>query len=435
MRTVLLALALFFSIPIIKAQQWQNVTPSGYDGSFFSSSFFLTDQKGWLFARPIAFGNYDLLYTSDGAQTFEKLLSLTNNMECWNIQMVDSSNGYAKIENTLAHENYFWRTTDGGRTWLDITDTTLFNNGKPLHSSHAFYFTSLNTGYFAGINSIYKTENSGLNWVKMNTPAIIDSVSSNMYRANSIYFVNEKYGWAACSLVIDAGFAMKTTDSGANWTVCTPITGDLLNIHFADSMVGGITGSSSFFSAILLTTDNFQTEPAFNFQLNQHPFAICYQNDSTIWFGGSPPILNRSTDGGLTFEKYDTAYAETNENGIILNICFFGNTGYAHANLALLKFVDTLNTTAKEAIILNDDVLISPNPISDKCKVSFSLLKSGITSFEIFTIEGILTEKTTKLLPIGKSEVYFDLSHLKPGIYLLRVKTSAQQFTKQLIRL
>ena len=284
MKNVLLFfVTLFLMLSNINAQQWQSVTPLGYENAIFSSGCFVNDKEGWLFTTPLPFDNIELLHTYDGAHTFERVLVLPYNYNCYKIQMLDSLFGYAKIENDLAHEYYFWQTLDGGRNWNDISDTSLFNIGRPLWSSSSFYFVNRNLGFFGGNNAIYKTVDAGENWLPMNTPSVIDSNYSNLWRVNSIYFTDDMHGWAACSLLIDVGFGMKTTDGGQNWTVCTPITGDLFGVHFADSLNGGMAGSGSFSATVIGTQNNFDTlSYAYGYFWNQYANSICYQNDSTI---------------------------------------------------------------------------------------------------------------------------------------------------------
>jgi photosystem II stability/assembly factor-like uncharacterized protein len=435
MKKLLFSVVFILVLSAVKSQQWKDVTPAGYTGAFFSTRSFINEMEGWVFARPNISSNYDLLHTSDGAQSFEKLISLTNSMECWKLQMIDSLYGYAKIENGAAYENYFWKTTDGGHTWQDITDTALFNLGNPLYSCFAFYFTTRDTGFFGGLKSIYKSLDGGISWQQMNAPQIIDSTAiGRSYRPNSIYFIDNLYGWAACSLFIDGGFGMKTIDGGESWAVCTPLTGDLYDIHFANNLKGGMAGNGTFFSALLMTEDNFQTEPTYFYPWPLYPSTICYQNESTIWCSGSPPVIKRSSNGGLTFEDFDTSYAAAHENGLIMDIQFFGNTGYAFANISLLKLVDTLNTATSIVSIAENEILVSPNPFTDKCKVTVSMQKPYFTSFEIFNADGILVGTKDKFLEAGKNDIILDLHYLKPGLYLLQVKSENRIITQKIIK-
>ncbi len=182
MKILLLFISFFILLTNMRAQQWQAFTIQGYENAIFPSASFINEKEGWLFTEPQDFDNLELLHTSDGAQTFERILVLPYDYECYKIQMLDSLYGYAKIENSPAHENYFWQTSDGGKHWQDITDTAFFNYGNPLWSQRNFFFVNRNLGFFGGNSAIYKTENGGISWIKTNTPTMLDS-------STSIFFV------------------------------------------------------------------------------------------------------------------------------------------------------------------------------------------------------------------------------------------------------
>ncbi len=134
---------------------------------------------------------------------------------------------------------------------------------------------------------------------------------------------------------------MKTTDGGQNWSICTPITGDMYNVHFADSLKGGMVGSGSFSSQVIGTQNNFDSlSYSYIGTWPQWACSICYQNDSTIWVSGVPPVIYRSKDRGQTFIAYDTTFASDHENISIDEIRFYGHTGYALSFMTLLKLVE-----------------------------------------------------------------------------------------------
>ena len=435
MKSTILSLVLLSIVTTISAQQWQNATHTGY--TYFSSGSFINKNEGWILARNPSppQNNYFLLHTIDGAHSFEPIFTFPENLVCWHLQMVDSLTGFAKIENIAGYGDYFWKTTDGGYNWQDITDTTLFNKYGPLRGCNGFYFVNKDTGCFGGENSSYRTQDGGINWLKMNTPTIIDTNSSNNYKVNSMFFVDDKFGWAACSLLIDAGFVLKTTDGGINWTTCDPITGDLYNIHFADSLHGGTVGGSWYYSFVILTNNNFDTISHFYMnEWNQLPSSIYYQNDSTIWMSGFPAIIYRSTNGGDLFVEYDTTYATDLMTADIHDFQFFGNTGYAFSYSFLLKYNDTLNSAIPEPVIIKTDILISPNPLTDIGKITVSMEKPDVSDIEIYSSNGMLVQRSAKQLHAGKNEVLLDVKNLDPGLYLIILKTSSCKYSVKFIK-
>ncbi|MBE2227212.1 MAG: T9SS type A sorting domain-containing protein [Ignavibacteria bacterium] len=90
-------------------------------------------------------------------------------------------------------------------------------------------FTDANTGYTCGYNTILKTTNAGLNWVK------------TFLQGNhqSLTFIDNNTGFI-CS---DSGKIFKTTNAGLNWESRNSGTiRNLTSISFYDSQTGIITG-------------------------------------------------------------------------------------------------------------------------------------------------------------------------------------------------
>lgn len=395
----------------IYAQQWIDVTPEGYEtyaGSFISNN------QGWLVSRKPDNNFYTLLYTRDGASSFEaRYTFLEEGIGFYQIQMVDSLIGYST---TWDNDSLFLKTTDGGYSWKDMTDTSIMEKG---YYNAACYFLNANTGFYGGINSIYKTLDGGVTWIKMNTPQIGESGLLEQYFPNNIFFINAQFGWAVCSYAIDAGFGMKTLDGGQNWEICTS-TGstDLWDVHFINNQTGGMVGRNAHFSHVYLTEDNFETYSLFDqsWDLNygQYAEAICYQNDSTIWVSGFPAKLLRSTDKGVTFGEFQSTPFPS---ASISDIQFFGNTGYALGNRFLLKFEDNTNgITTRE----NDlQIKIWPNPVIGNLHIQLNCSLAEVVTIAFLSLNGKLVEQIQTYALPGNNEIGINTNTLNPGIYIL----------------
>jgi photosystem II stability/assembly factor-like uncharacterized protein len=434
-KTAILTFLFLLIFASVKSQQWQNVSPAGYN--YFSTASFINDKEGWICARYGEWPNFytDLVHTDDAALSFQPVYSFPDNYLAWSLQMVDSVNGYSFVEDRSTSDIYFWKTTDAGISWIDITDSSMFKPNGPFYSSLGYFFVDKNNGFAGGFNSIFKTTDGGLSWIKMNTPTIIDTVSSNSYIPNKIFFFDELYGWAACSLLWDAGFVLKTTDGGQNWITCKPITGNLTNIHFTDSLHGGTTGGDLLYSRIaLFTDDNFDTIS--HYYLNnfpQLPDAIYFQNASTIWMSGWPAVIYKSTDGGESFVEYDTTYATDDQTDWLHDFQFFDSTGYAFAYSFILKIVDTLHTSVNSPVAIQE-LNIIPNPARSTCIVSFVSESGGKANINLYTVEGILALSEEKYFNSGKNELVLDISKLAPGMYVLKINNKSHIYTSRLIK-
>ena len=75
-----------------------------------------------------------------------------------------------------------------------------------------------------------KNYKSGLNW---------NIQPSNLFELNEVYFFDQNTGWA----VGVGGYALKTINSGVNWTVMNMGTNsDLNSLHFVNQNTGWIVG-------------------------------------------------------------------------------------------------------------------------------------------------------------------------------------------------
>lgn len=433
-----ISITLFISSHCVYAQEWEDVSPADYSLYFIGS--FISADEGWLIAKQSTQPNvsFELLHTIDGAGSFESIYTfpadkIINTLR--GFQMIDSLNGYLSLYDTVPR---FLKTTDGGYNWQDITDTSLMKTDGPLSDRNGFYFINSDTGYYGGIKCIYRTVDGGTNWIKTNTPIELDSAvpPTTNYTVNSIFFVDQKYGWAACTIPVDAGIGMKTMDGGQNWTICdsTSYT-DMWDIHFVDSLTGGMVGHNGMFTFVLITENDFESL-SYKYNILEWPqlaWTICYQNDSTIWVSGLPSILRRSTDRGATFVDYDIV--EPYWDYSIYDIQFHGNTGYAIGLNFLAKFVDTLNTSANRAKCKDLKPVIHPNPVSDNLNVVVTSKKKETIKSSIYSVDGNIVFSSELSAEIGENRFIFKLGSIRPGFYILTIQSSIDTYTKKIIKL
>ncbi|HEY5533342.1 MAG TPA: YCF48-related protein [Ignavibacteria bacterium] len=163
-------------------QNWmvQNIDTT----EFFNQVFFLNSATGWIT------GN-SLYKTTDGGNNWIKNPQITT---CWAVYFQSENTGFVTL-----YYSRILRTTNGGSNW------DLIYSGDFHTFLKYIYFNNANTGWIAGEGSssgILKTTNRGLNW----TSVFHDSF-------NSVYFKDVNTGWAAGTQMY------KTTNSGVNWVI------------------------------------------------------------------------------------------------------------------------------------------------------------------------------------------------------------------------
>jgi photosystem II stability/assembly factor-like uncharacterized protein len=101
-----------------------------------------------------------------------------------------------------------WRTTNFGTTWDTIGRVPY----PYTHLNYCVFFSSINTGWCGGsYGHVYKTTNSGFNWVEENTQAGTGFVQS-------MWFYNDSVGWG----VGGGGKIIHTTNSGMPVAITQP---------------------------------------------------------------------------------------------------------------------------------------------------------------------------------------------------------------------
>jgi photosystem II stability/assembly factor-like uncharacterized protein len=334
--------------------------------------------------------------------------------------MLDSLNGYGAGGNGLS---IFWRTSDGGHTWLDIADTSLMSPGKPLYQSDAFFFIDTETGFFGGYNRLYKTVDGGASWVSINIPpdANPSTPEINGYSIHSICFSGSKYGWAGCWGLY--GCVLKTTDAGETWQVANYHLGDVGSLNFCDSLHGCYIVYSNI-PYLIFTSDNFFTNYSKHFsEPMNYLVSVYFQDDSTVWAGGGiPGVILNSKDGGLNYDTLNPSGFE-NTDFVAAEFRFFSNNGYAFGS-HIFKYIDTLNASLPQKSGHHNTLVLWPNPANDVVTIVPDACQAEEMILTICTPEGVCLKREKRRLQNGRNRVSISTKELANGVYVIRVENN-----------
>jgi len=312
-------------------------------GKGFSDIHFMDKNIGWALSNICWWGCfYKISKTTDGGVTWDSLFTGYGYTE--SIYFNDSLNGWI-----IGGQNY--KTTDGGVTWDTLYPINSWWNytnhwGQPYSTATSIAFNKSGlTGYIIrSTGEIIKTIDSGRTW------SFNSNLETNL-SINSIFFTNQKNGWAVGGEdLFDGedtdepfGIILKTNNGGTSWANVT-IPGyfsDQWNspniakdIFFTDENNGWIVGDFRP-DGIFKTNDGGNNWNAVKFQgYNRDYNSVYFLNPDTGWIAGRIEgvnwgIIRKTTDGGTSWIEYKIEIENTTLNDIVF---INQNRGFAIGN-------------------------------------------------------------------------------------------------------
>ena len=377
---------------------WTVVTPFPSDTVVSMSDpavsmWWVNQTHGW---KINWFGTFDsshgaVIYkTSDAGSTWEKkVLSTTIGDMGFQIQFIDTNNGWATIYNPSGNTFSTLRSTDGGNNW----DT--------IGTGGIFYFVDASNGWAIGTPKIYHTTNGGTNW----SPQYIDTTAGDFH---AIQFTDLNNGW----VVSDTGKILKTTDGGSNWTQVTntglPSDSYCKTVFFLDANNGWIGANIPVTSgitpqrAILHTTNGGSSwtwqYPGFLLDSSEtHTsavFSMFFNNTNEGWLVGDYGIIEHTTNGGTTS-------------------------------------VSEKNGTIPTAFSLKQNY---PNPFNPSTQISYEVSSLSNVNLKIFDMLGReVATLVNEQKPAGTYTATFNASNFPSGVYFYQLKAGNFLQTKKML--
>ncbi len=219
---------------------WRVLTFAKYEG--VTQIQFPTDQKGWFVLSSDSYGG-SVYYTTDAGLTWSKVIrdSFSNPLVVQKIQFYDSLYGWynepapvlltkknSSLQPHLNSIGRFFRTTDGGTTWIEYSTPGIINQ---------FSFVSQNEGWLSVTtfnDTLYKTTDGGITWEP-------HSVIPNLHSSDELTFVTENEGWLRIN-----GEVFHTQDGGTSFvkSVNGNVYGNYPRLYFTSKDNGWFVGNN-----------------------------------------------------------------------------------------------------------------------------------------------------------------------------------------------
>ena len=363
--------------------------------------------------------------TTDGGATWltVPVSGITNEIYCiWSINDIVAFAGEGYVNGNAK----LLKTTNAGLNWSTVLETS--SNGGHFTG---ITFTKINGNRFglAIAEKIYRTQNSGLNWVEINAGVV--GVSNAQ---NSLMIVdNDFYGFG---LNNGAARIRLTTDNSATWnTQQISVSGNYTSaIAYHSNKMFGVAATSTSLPMISRTTDGGGSWS--NINVGSGVTGTCY----FVWVPGTPVVyllgsnggIKRSTDNGISWVTTPTPGVTGLTHFDFMqsaNIVF----GYAVSSGGnVIKLNDTLQvlTSTGNNSVVSDFSLSQnyPNPFNPATTIQYSLALNSNVRISIFDALGReVAVPVNEVKQAGSYELSFDGSDLSSGIYYYRI--NAGNFT------
>lgn len=215
---------------------WHSVECDIYD--LIKDIQFINDEKGWAIGE-----NGLIMKTTDGGANWSTITFPADSAELIDVMFVDENHGW--VAGSLDEASLILRTTDGGDNWQTVWHDTLVCTFTSL------FFIDSTTGYVGGMRSIIqKTTDGGTSWQIQNLNAEEDEsgeAEGGPSHIRDLFFVNENTGFAAGH----KDSMLCTTNGGETWAFIRVLASKPVNSIFfvnekhgwAITSAGGGSGS------------------------------------------------------------------------------------------------------------------------------------------------------------------------------------------------
>jgi photosystem II stability/assembly factor-like uncharacterized protein len=399
-------LILFELIIIFLATTFESDSPPGWyqqtiprTDVVIQDIYFLDSLTGHIVTRKNTNDSAFIFKTIDGGSTWT--LTFKGNIFLNTIQFTDANVGYSGGGDGLAK---MYKTTNSGLNWL-------------LQSSLGFvliedlFFVNKDTGWVCNsfaFGGLYRTTNGGVNW---------EQQLNDSYEPTKLFFINNDTGWAG-----SANFKLyRTTNSGVNWTQIFTFTGSsILSIYFRDGLNGWVGGAGS--GNIKYTTDGGFSWTVSNGEIGGYD--IKFINDSIGYAGGgSQPLrILKTTNKGRTW-WYQNAQATPDISLSVLNNdtlnAWAGKQILIHTTDGggqMLIGIHQINTEVPSEYKLSQNY---PNPFNPVTNIKYSVKRqTSNVKLVVYDIQGrFITELVNQKQNAGTYLADWNASGFASGLY------------------
>lgn len=408
-------LSLICALSAIQANaQWERISssPSG-------SAMDIADESGVVYAGHL---NIGVFRSSDSTETWEQVNNGLNSLQAKSIfqMLIYDEDIYAATIDGI------YKSTDSGDDWVKKSDGITIGPGA-IYEFTASIFEYSDVLFTGAWNGIYRSTDFGESWEITNVSGqgIFPGFFINHY--GTLFLAREN---------INTPYGYVSSDDGETWEPLTTIAGPTITFFSEPDRLW----SGTIFG-VWLSTDNGDSWVQKSDGLPPDPYnsSIIRVNGklvSSVKFGGSGVFY--SDDDGENWVDFSEGLPFLNS---IEKLLVYGDKILAATSDGLWRR-DTLDVvtglTEDENDLPRRLLLLQnyPNPFNNRTTIQYSLEEPSIISIDIFDILGRQIESIKAgPQPAGYHRVIWDAGNLQSGVYLYKILAGDHSAAEKMILL
>jgi photosystem II stability/assembly factor-like uncharacterized protein len=404
-------------------------------------------QNPWVATNSTTAGRYDDLSfinrdTGWVVSSSGKLMRTLNGGNTWNTQMtgpnymrsVEFASAKLGFAGGLEYNgtNVFYRTTNGGATWTDISSVITASS----RGICGICCVDTNYTYAVGIWSspsyVMKTTDGGNTWLQIDMSAYANALIDVQFEDSLNGYVTGESNVGS-----EGGVILKTSDGGNTWTkvFTTNHTADYIwkiqRLDAAHWFASIEIGSTGVMNVLLKSSDGGNTWISKNVNFdNDHYQVVGFMDTLVGWIGGH--YLYQTIDGGNNWALIDSLPLSTQYDRFkkVDSV-----TAYITRNRICKLQPNLIGVKENEPLIpITPTIKVFPNPSDGEVSLNLNVKQRTIYRLRIIDLaaDKMVWEKIGEAISAG--DYPFRVSKkLSPGTYCVYVMTNEGVDCKKLI--
>jgi len=384
--------------------------------SRYDDIFFISPDTGWAAGNG---GAAQILHTIDGGTTWSVQKTITASY-MRSVEFANKNIGFAgSLES--GGQNVFFKTTDGGITWTDISSVITGTNRGICGICCVNTSITYAVGVYSTPSYVMKTIDGGNTWTQINMGNYAKSLVDVQFTdANNGYVTGQS------NINSEGAVILKTSDGGVTWTkvYTSNIDGEYVwKIQNLDGInwfacIEGVGGGGGIINNVFIkSTDGGVTWITKPVGPGHYLQGIGFINSQKGWTGNQE--LFETNDGGDTWAQINTNQGGSDAFNRFQRL----NTTTAYFSSNIIHKLGGVSTGVKSVTATSEKpkwLTVYPNPTKDEVSYKLDLPNKTMLVTRLFNPKNEIIYENVYQKEKGTHHLKID-KKLPSGIYMLYI--------------